>query len=301
MPASRATGPKPKSTSSTSAASPGSAVSATFRPPSRPAPFATCGGPGIQGQVRISRPWRECAGAAGPDAGPAKAWTGAANAPGRYEAWNNPISASELVTARSIIGAQAARLLTGAEFTDEALKQAKRPVAISHPALRDPWPGRRAQAGMPGPAGAAHLVRTRPERWFPVGRPAHLQGNLRPAARRRSRHPVRLRHGRRGQRCSDARSGPGRRRRLRAGRPGSRLRRRGRAFGGGQPLAAAGQFRRNRAADQQHVQGARRNGHGHALRTGQRGLMDEAATSHPYYWSGFAVIGDGSRPVLRAR
>jgi CHAT domain-containing protein len=29
--------------------------------------------------------------------------------------------------------------------------------------------------------------------------------------------------------------------------------------------------------------------------------MDAAETSHPYYWSGFAVIGDGARPVLRAR
>ena len=23
-------------------------------------------------------------------------------------------------------------------------------------------------------------------------------------------------------------------------------------------------------------------------------LMDEAATSHPYYWAGFAIIGDGN-------
>ncbi len=38
-----------------------------------------------------------------------------------------------------------------------------------------------------------------------------------------------------------------------------------------------------------------------SLRTAQRQLMDEAPTSHPYYWSGFAVIGDGARPVLRAR
>jgi CHAT domain-containing protein len=38
-----------------------------------------------------------------------------------------------------------------------------------------------------------------------------------------------------------------------------------------------------------------------ALRIGQRELMDQVETSHPYYWSGFAVIGDGSRPVLRAR
>jgi CHAT domain-containing protein len=36
-----------------------------------------------------------------------------------------------------------------------------------------------------------------------------------------------------------------------------------------------------------------------ALRTAQRALMDDAATSHPYYWSGFAVVGDGTAPVIR--
>jgi hypothetical protein len=35
-----------------------------------------------------------------------------------------------------------------------------------------------------------------------------------------------------------------------------------------------------------------------ALRTAQTALMDEAATSHPYYWSGFAIIGDGAMPVV---
>jgi CHAT domain-containing protein/tetratricopeptide (TPR) repeat protein len=38
-----------------------------------------------------------------------------------------------------------------------------------------------------------------------------------------------------------------------------------------------------------------------ALRLGQVKLMDEADTSHPYYWSAFALIGDGAQPVLRAR
>ena len=37
-----------------------------------------------------------------------------------------------------------------------------------------------------------------------------------------------------------------------------------------------------------------------ALRQAQRALMDDAATSHPYYWSGFAVVGDGAAPVIRA-
>src|SRR5205085_9773584 len=36
-----------------------------------------------------------------------------------------------------------------------------------------------------------------------------------------------------------------------------------------------------------------------ALRQAQRALMDERDTSHPYYWSGFAVVGDGSAPVIR--
>ena len=40
-------------------------------------------------------------------------------------------------------------------------------------------------------------------------------------------------------------------------------------------------------------------GIGTALRTAQRALMDDPETSHPYYWSGFAVVGDGTRPVVR--
>jgi CHAT domain-containing protein len=35
-----------------------------------------------------------------------------------------------------------------------------------------------------------------------------------------------------------------------------------------------------------------------AMQKAQIGLMDDAATSHPYYWSGFAIIGDGARPFL---
>ncbi len=35
-----------------------------------------------------------------------------------------------------------------------------------------------------------------------------------------------------------------------------------------------------------------------ALRHSQLELMDDPTTSHPYYWSGFALIGDGARPFL---
>jgi hypothetical protein len=37
---------------------------------------------------------------------------------------------------------------------------------------------------------------------------------------------------------------------------------------------------------------------GDALGASRRLLMDEAATSHPFYWSAFAIIGDASRPLL---
>lgn len=36
-----------------------------------------------------------------------------------------------------------------------------------------------------------------------------------------------------------------------------------------------------------------------AMRATETRLMDRPETSHPYYWSGFAVIGDGAQPVLR--
>jgi len=36
-----------------------------------------------------------------------------------------------------------------------------------------------------------------------------------------------------------------------------------------------------------------------ALRLSQLGLMDEAQTSHPFYWSAFAVVGDGAARLAR--
>ena len=37
-----------------------------------------------------------------------------------------------------------------------------------------------------------------------------------------------------------------------------------------------------------------------ALRLSQQRLMDDANTSHPFYWSAFAAVGDGEIPVIRA-
>ena len=36
------------------------------------------------------------------------------------------------------------------------------------------------------------------------------------------------------------------------------------------------------------------------MRKAQIGLMDDANTSHPYYWSAFAIVGDGERALLPA-
>ncbi|CDO36359.1 CHAT domain-containing tetratricopeptide repeat protein [Novosphingobium sp. KN65.2] len=36
---------------------------------------------------------------------------------------------------------------------------------------------------------------------------------------------------------------------------------------------------------------------GNALRASQTSLMDDPLTSHPYYWAGFAIVGDAARPV----
>ncbi len=38
---------------------------------------------------------------------------------------------------------------------------------------------------------------------------------------------------------------------------------------------------------------------GQALRTAQAQLMDDANTSHPYYWAAFAIVGDAERPLLQ--
>ena len=39
-------------------------------------------------------------------------------------------------------------------------------------------------------------------------------------------------------------------------------------------------------------------GAGQALRTAQLQLMDDANTSHPYYWAAFAIVGDAERALL---
>lgn len=37
-----------------------------------------------------------------------------------------------------------------------------------------------------------------------------------------------------------------------------------------------------------------------ALEGAQRGLMDDAQTSHPFYWAAFIILGDGAKPLVSA-
>jgi CHAT domain-containing protein len=38
-----------------------------------------------------------------------------------------------------------------------------------------------------------------------------------------------------------------------------------------------------------------------ALGEAQRGLMDDARTSHPVYWAAFIILGDGAKPLVPLR
>ncbi len=40
-------------------------------------------------------------------------------------------------------------------------------------------------------------------------------------------------------------------------------------------------------------------GVGEAMRMSELKLMDDQATSHPYYWAAFAIVGDGNTPVIK--
>jgi len=40
---------------------------------------------------------------------------------------------------------------------------------------------------------------------------------------------------------------------------------------------------------------------GEALRRSQQRMMDVVETSHPYYWSGFAIVGDAAKPLMSLR
>jgi CHAT domain-containing protein len=195
----------------------------------------------------------------------------------------------------------AARLLTGADFTDERLKQSKdlSQYRILHFATHGLVAA--PEAGMPGPAGSAHLLRAGPNGGlgsdglltFKEIFDLRLDADL-----------VIL------SACdtAGAASAAATREAGLAGGGDFALDGLVRAFvgaGGRSVVASHWPLPDNYDATERLISSMFKappgTATGAALRSGQRALMEEAATSHPYYWSGFAVIGDGARPVLRAR
>jgi CHAT domain-containing protein len=215
-------------------------------------------------------------------------------------AWNNPISDDELVTARSVIGSSKAQLLTGPAFTDAKLMQqgdlsqyrilhfathglvaAPRPECPAQPALLTSF-----ETTPNGQLTSDGLLTFR--EIFDLKLDADLvilsACDTASAAGRAATREVGLTGG--GDFALDGLV---------------------RAFvgaGGRSVLASHWPLPDNFGATERLISGMFRAAPGSsvagALRTAQLQLMDEAETSHPYYWSGFAVIGDGSRPVLRS-
>ena len=217
------------------------------------------------------------------------------------DAWNNPISASELTTARSLIGAQAARLLTGDAFTDTKLKQ-QRDLSqyrilhfATHGLVAPPKPECPAQPALltsfeTGPNGA---LQSDGLLTFKEIFDLRLDADL-----------VILS-------ACDTASAAGAAATRAAGLAGGgdfALDGLVRAFvgaGGRSVVASHWPLPDNYDATERLISGMFRAAPGTAtataLRLAERDLMDRPETSHPYYWAGFAVIGDGSRPVLTAR
>ncbi|MCA1749270.1 MAG: CHAT domain-containing protein [Sphingomonadales bacterium] len=222
-----------------------------------------------------------------------------AGRPGEYcswplAVWQAPISAAELVTASSIIGQGRSELVTGADFTDTAIEQRgdldqfrilhfathglvtqPRPECPPHPALLTSF----GSGDSDGLLSFAEIFDLR------------LDADL-----------VILS-------ACDTASAAGIAASREAGISGGTSALDGlvRAFvGAGSRVVVASHWPAPDDYDATRrlmtglFEGAAGNPITGALRGAQIALMDDPATSHPYYWAGFAVIGDGTRPVVQA-
>lgn len=222
----------------------------------------------------------------------------AASAPGDYcswplAVWQAPISAAELVTARRIVGEGRSQLVTGAEFTDTAVEQREdldqfrilhfathglvtqpKPECPPHPALLTSF----GAGDSDGLLSFAEIFDLR------------LDADL-----------VILS-------ACDTASAAGLAASRAAGLSGGTSALDGlvRAFvGAGSRVVVASHWPApdDFGATQRLMTGLFESPAGDpitgALRSAQLALMDDPETSHPYYWAGFAVIGDGTRPVVQ--
>lgn len=209
--------------------------------------------------------------------------------------WNKPIAATELRTAQSIIGATVANVVTGAAFSDTAVKSrddlsdyrilhfathglvtAPRPECPARPALLTSFGGQ----GSDGLLTFSEIYDLRLNADLVILSACDTAGKATVEATRE---------------VGVTRGG------------GSALDGLVRAFvgaGGRSVLAshwpAPDDFRATERLISGLFDAQAGTSVAEALRVAQVKLMDEAATSHPYYWAGFSIVGDGAQPVLRA-
>ena len=210
------------------------------------------------------------------------------------EAWDNPIKPTELFTAENIIGRGTSDVVTGAAFSDTALKArtdltnyriihfathglvtAPRPECPARPALLTSFGGK----GSDGLLTFGEIYDLRLDADLVILSACDTAGKATVAATRE----VGVTSG-----------------------GGTALDGLVRAFvgaGGRSVLASHWPLPDNYGATEHVIAGLFDAPAGTsiaaALRGGQLKLMDDLNTSHPYYWAGLALIGDGAQPVLR--
>ncbi len=211
-------------------------------------------------------------------------------------AWNNPIKATELKTAQRIIGAREATVVTGPEFTDTGLLSrpdlnqyrilhfathglvtAPRPECPARPALLTSFGGPKSD----GLLTFREIYDLRLDADIVILSACDTAGKATVAATREAGVTVG---------GGDALDGLVR------------------AFigaGGRSVLASHWPLPDDYGATERLISGlfTAKPGTsiGDAIRAGQDALMAKAETSHPYYWAGFAIVGDGAQAVLTTR
>lgn len=209
-------------------------------------------------------------------------------------AWNRPISEAELVNARQVLGKQGSELMVGQAFTDTAIKSRRdldnyRILHFATHGLVTPpranCPTRPALLTSFGPAGSDGLLT------FAEIFDLKLDADM----------VILSACDTAGQADVEATREAG----IASG-GGTALEGLVRAFigaGGRSVLASHWPAPDDFNATARLIDGlfAARPGEssGDALLRAEKGLMGQADTSHPYYWAGFAVIGDAARPLLR--
>lgn len=208
--------------------------------------------------------------------------------------WNRPISADELIGAQSVIGADRSALLTGTAFSDDAVKArsdikdyrilhfathglvtAPRPQCPARPALLTSFGG----AGSDGLLSFDEIFDLRIDADLVILSACDTAGAATVAATREA---------------GLTRGG------------GTALDGLVRAFigaGGRSVVASHWPVPDDYDATKRLIGGLFTAPSGtsvaDALWHTQTQLMGDARTSHPYYWAGFAIVGDGTQPLLR--